>query len=66
MDKEYRLSDCDTFKKEILEELKSTIYHDIEHLVYRMGLTYNEIIDVLDIKSFPSERIGYTLPPGKY
>ena len=31
-----------------------------------MQLTYNEIMDVLDIKNFPSERTGYTLPPGIY
>ena len=31
-----------------------------------MKLKYNEIMDVLDIKYFPSERIGYTLPPGTY
>ena len=31
-----------------------------------MGLTYDEIIDVLDIPSFSSEGIGYTLPSGTY
>ena len=31
-----------------------------------MQLTYNEIMDVLDTKYFPSARTGYTLPLGKY
>ena len=31
-----------------------------------MGLTYDEIIDVLDIKYFPSEWVGYTTTPGDY
>ena len=29
-----------------------------------MQLTYNEVLNVLDIKYFPSKRTGYTLPPG--
>ena len=35
-------------------------------MVNRMQLMYNEIMDVLDIKYFPSKRTGYTLPPGIY
>ena len=31
-----------------------------------MQLTYNDVLDVLDIKYFPSQRIGYTLPPGMH
>ena len=31
-----------------------------------MQLTYNEIMDVLDIKYFPSERIGFSLKPDIY
>ena len=49
-DTEYKLPDFDTSKKEILQELKSANYHDLEDLVYRMRLTYDEIMDVLDIK----------------
>ena len=33
-------------------------------MVYREPLTYNEVMDVLDIKYLPSKRTGYTLPPG--
>ena len=51
-DKEYKLSDLDTSKKEILEELKRANYQDLEDLVYRMVLRCDEILDVLDIKIF--------------
>ena len=51
-DKEYKLSDFDTSKKEILGELKSNNYHDLEDLVYRMGLTCAEIMVILDILIF--------------
>ena len=65
-DKNYKLLDFDTSIDEILEELKKNNYHDLEDMVNRMQLAYNEIMDVLDIKYFPSERTGYTLPPGIY
>ena len=64
-DNEYKLSDFDTRKNEILEELKNVKYNDIEDLVYRMQLTYDEIIDVLDLKYIPT-RTGYSLNPGIY
>ena len=31
-----------------------------------MELTYDDFIVILDIKYFPSETLGYTLPPGIY
>ena len=31
-----------------------------------MQLTYNEIIDILDLKYIPTKRIGYSLNPGIY
>ena len=63
-DKEYNLSDSDTLKKEILEELKNANYQDLEYLIFRMELTYDEFLDVLDKIYFPLEKTGYTLPPG--
>ena len=63
--KEYSSSDFDRSKEEILEELKK-FYHDLEDLVYRMQLTYDEIIDILDIKNNPTRRTSYTLPVGVY
>ena len=48
-DKEYKFSDFDNQKYEILEELKKAKYTDLGDLVYRMQLTYDEFIDVLDL-----------------
>ena len=47
-DNEYKLSDFDTQKNEIFEELKNVKNNDLDDLVYRMQLTYDEIIDILD------------------
>ena len=65
-DKEITLSDFDTSRQKILKELKKIGYIDLENIVYRMQLTFNEIIDVLDRKYIPTKRIGYTLPAGIY
>ena len=65
-DKEYKLSDFDNQKYEILEELKNAKYNDLEDLVYRMRLSYDEIMDILDIKYIPTKRTGYSLNPGIY
>ena len=65
-DNEYKLSDFDAQKNEILEELKKVKYNDLEDLVYRMQLTYDEIIDVLYLKYIPTKRTGYSLNPGIY
>ena len=65
-DNEYELPDFDTQKNEILEELGKVKYNDLKDLVYRMQLTYNEIIDILDFEYIPTKRIGYSLNPGMY
>ena len=65
-DNEYKLSDFDTQKNEILEELKSAKYNDLEDLVYRMQLTYNEIINILDLKYISTKRTGYSIEPNIY
>ena len=65
-DKEYKLSDFDNKKYERIEELKKAKYKDLRDLVYRMQLTYDEIIDVLDLKYIPTKRTGYSLNPGIY
>ena len=65
-DKEYKLSDFDTQKYGILEELKNAKYNDLEDLVYRMRLSYDEIMDILDLRYIPTKRTGYTLNPGIY
>ena len=63
---EYKLSDFDTQKNEILEELKNVINNDLEDLVYRMRLSYDEDMDILDLKYIPTKRTGYSLDPGIY
>ena len=53
-DNESKLSDFDSSKKEILVVLNEANYHDLEEMVNRMQLTYDEIMDQLDIKFYPS------------
>ena len=65
-DNDYKLSDFGTQRNEILAELKNIKYNDLEDLVYRMQLTYNEIIDILDLKYIPTKRIGYSIEPNIY
>ena len=65
-DNEYNLSDFDTQRNQILTELKNIKYNDLEDLVYRMQLTYNEIIDILDLKYISTQRIGYSIEPNIY
>ena len=65
-DKEYKLSDFDNQKYEIIEELKDAKHNDLEDLVYRMRLSYDEIMEILDLKYIPTKRTGYSLNPGIY
>ena len=65
-DYEYKLSDFDTQKNEIIEELKNDKYNDLEDLVYRMRLSYDEIMDILDLKYIPTKRTGYSIEPNIY
>ena len=44
--------------------MKNAKCNDLEDLVYRFHLTYDENIDILDIKYFPTKRTGYSLNPG--
>ena len=53
-------------KNEILEELRKVKYNDLKDLVYRMQLTYDEIMDRLDLIFFPTKRTGHSLKPGIY
>ena len=66
VDNENKLSDFDTQKNEILEELTIVNYNDLKNLVYRMQLTHDEIMDNLDLKYFPTKRLGYSLNPAIY
>ena len=64
--KEYKLPDFDNQKDEIIEELKNAKYNDLEDLVYRMRLSYYEIMDILDLRYIPTKRTGCSLNPGIY
>ena len=63
---DYSLSSLGMFKNEILEDLKIVKFNDLEDMVYRFQLTYDEIIDILDLKYIPTKRAGYSLNPGIY
>ena len=65
-DNEYKLSDFDNQKYEILQELKNAKNNDLEDLVYRMRLSYDEIMDILNLKYIPTKRTGYSIDPGIY
>ena len=65
-DNEYKLSDFGSQKHEIIGELKNAKYNDLEDLVYRMLLTYDEIINILDWKYIPTKRMGYSIEPNIY
>ena len=63
-DKDFKLSDLDTRKKEIIKEVKHIEYVDLDDMVYRMELTYDKFLDLLDVKNIPAATVGYTIPPG--
>ena len=65
-DGEYKLSDFDSQKYEIIEELKNNKNNDLEDLVYRMRLSYDEIMNILDLKYISTKRIGYSIEPNIY
>ena len=65
-DNEYKLSDFDSQKHEIIEELKNAKINNLEDLVYRMQLTYDEIINILGLKYIPTKRMGYSIEPNIY
>ena len=65
-DNEYKLSDFDSQKHEIIEELRNAKFNDLEDLVYRMQVTYDEIINILDLKYIPTKRMGYSIEPNIY
>ena len=63
MNKSY---DFDTQKNEILEKLKNGKHNDLEDLVNRMRLSYDEFLNILDLKYIPTKRTGDSLNPGIY
>ena len=64
-DKEYlKLSDLGTRKDSIFKDLKRVTHRDLENMVCRLQITYDEIVDVLDVKYIPASTKGYTFAPG--
>ena len=55
---DFSISRLLTFKNEKLGELKSGKHNDLEDMVYRMQKTYDEILDILDLKHIPSKRLS--------
>ena len=62
----YNLAGSNHFNSEIFAELRRVEHKDLEEMVYRMELTYDEIVDILDVKHIAGSPICYTLPPGLY
>ena len=52
-------------KNEILEEFKNVKYNELKDLVYRMRLSYDEIIDILDLKFFSTKK-NRVFPESRY
>ena len=54
----------DHFKSETLAEMKTVKHKDLKDMLFKMDLTIDENVDILDIKYFTGSTIGYILPPG--
>ena len=63
---DYSLSSLGMFKDEIPEDLKNARFNDLEDLVYRFKLTYDEIMDILDLKYIPTKKTAYSIEPNIY
>ena len=46
--------------------MKRVKYKDLEDIVFRVQITFEEIIDILDVNYVAGSTIGNTLPPGIY
>ena len=60
----YNIPGFDHFKSKILARFRRVKYKDLPDVVFRMELTYDENVDILDTKYFAGSTVGYTLPPG--
>ena len=46
--------------------MRNVKYNDLRDLIYRLRLSYDEILDILDLEYIPTKRTGYSLNPGIY
>ena len=58
------MSGLDTRKSDTTEELKKVEHNYLEDMVLRLGLSYPEILNKLDIKHIDASTTGYSLPCG--
>ena len=65
-DKDYKLTDLDTGKNEIIKEVKNVENNHFEDMVFRMGFVYSKIENILDTKFDAALSTGYTLPREMY
>ena len=64
---QYKLSDLGTKKQEIFGKLKKySTNQSLTDMVFRLQLTYHEIMDILNFKYIPTKTTEYALTPGIY
>ena len=54
----YKLAGFDRFKSKIFSQVKREKYSDLEDMVYKLQLNYDEVVDILDVKLIPGSTIG--------
>ena len=62
--KEYKSSDLDNQKNEILEKLKNIEFNGPEDIAFKMEWTYHEFAEIVDTKNIVASTERYTLAPG--
>ena len=62
----FNFAGFDHFKSERLAELKRVKYKYLEDMVYRVELTYDQTIEIFDVKYIAESTLVYTLVPGVY
>ena len=63
---ENKLSDLETHKKEMIEEVLNVEYIDLEDMVFRLELTYSEKDYTIGVNYITASSTRYTIPPGNY
>ena len=59
---DFNLAGFDHFNCKVLAGLKRVKCRGLEDMVYGMESTYDETVDILDVKYIVGSTIGYTLP----
>ena len=60
----YNLAGFVQFKGEKFARLEKVNYKDLEDMVYRMELTYDEVLDILNVKFNTGSAYCYTITLG--